>query len=54
MSDSFVFRLRQSIDLSDPNLKEYEIYISELIGQNIQNNIIVDFTFYESNDIASK
>jgi hypothetical protein len=35
LSDSLVFRLRQSIDLGDPNLREYEIHISELIAMNI-------------------
>ena len=56
MSESLVFRLRQTFDLSDPNLSEYEIQISELVAKNIKNNndIKIDFTFYESNNISSR
>jgi hypothetical protein len=42
--------------MSDPNLSEYEIKISELIAKNIKNinNIQIDFSFYESNEITSR
>jgi hypothetical protein len=42
--------------MSDPNLSEYEISISELIAKNIKNinNFQIDFSFYESNEITSR
>ena len=56
LSESLFFRLRQSFDMSDPNLSEYEISISELIAKNIKNinNFQIDFSFYESNEINSR
>ena len=56
LSESLFFRLRQSFDMSDPNLSEYEISISELIAKNINNinNFQIDFSFYESNEITSR
>jgi hypothetical protein len=56
MSESLIFRLRQSFDLSDPNLSQYEIQISELAAKNIENkkNIQIDYSFYESNEITSR
>lgn len=57
-SESLFFRLRQSFDLNEPNLSEYEIQISEFIGKNITNaitsNIAINFTLYESESIESR